>query len=93
MKIKIRKIVEETKKEFDENTKKYFKYTERYENGYVEELEVDPLDITAFSTIKSVRLIGVKKNLYPLTLKSWKQTKKELSKLGILSQLDYSRTN
>lgn len=93
MKIKIRKIVEETKKEFDENTKKYFKYTERYENGYVEELEVDPLDITAFSTIKSVRLIGVGKNLYPLTLKSWKQTKKELSKLGILSQLDYSRTN
>lgn len=93
MKIKVRKIVEEVKTEYDENTKKYFKYTERYENGYVEELEVDPLDITAFSTIKSVRLIGVGKNLYPLTLKSWKQTKKELSKLGILSQLDYSRAN
>lgn len=91
MKIKIRKIVEETKKAFDENTNKYFKYTERYENGFVEETDIDPMDISAFSMMKSVRLIGIGKNLYPLTLRSWKETKKELSRLGILTQLNYSK--
>jgi hypothetical protein len=93
MKIKVRKIVEEVKTEYDENTKKYFKYKVQYENGYVEELEINPMDVTAFSTNKHVRLIGVDKKLYPLTLKSWKQAKKELSNLGILSQLNYSRAN
>lgn len=91
MKIKIRKIVEETKKAFDENTNKYFKYTEKYENGFVEEIDIDPMDISAFSMMKSVRLIGIGKNLYPLTLRSWKETKKELSRLGILAQLNYSK--
>lgn len=93
MKIKVRKIVEEVKTEYDENTKKYFKYKVQYENGYVEELEINPMDVTAFSTNKTIRLIGVDKNLYSLTLKSWKETKKELSKLGILQKLDLSKAS
>lgn len=73
--------------------KKYFKYKVQYENGYVEELEINPIDVTAFSTNKTIRLIGVDKNLYLLTLKSWKETKKELSKLGILQKLDLSKAS
>ena len=93
MTIKVRKVIEETKTAFDEHTKKYFKYKVQYENGYVEELEINPIDVTAFSTNKTIRLIGVDKNLYSLTLKSWKETKKELSKLGILQKLDLSKAS
>jgi hypothetical protein len=93
MKIQVRKIVEETRKAFDENTQKYYKYKIAYENGYVEELEIEPKDVSAFSMDKSLRLIGIGKNLYPLTLKSWKNAKKELTKFGVLQQLDYSKGN
>ncbi len=93
MKIKVRKIVEETKTAFDENTKKHFKYKVQYENGYVDEMDINPIDITAFSMDKKIRLIGVDKNLYPLTLKSWKEAKKELTKLGVIQRLDLSKAS
>lgn len=86
MKIQVRKIVEKTLQYKDEDGKVY-KSKHRYENGYVEEMEINPMDISAFSTMKSVRLIGVDKNLYYLTLKSWREVKKELAKNGILQRL------
>lgn len=91
MKIKVRKVVEKVEKYQDEETGKIYTDKYNYENGFVEELEINPKDISAFSLNKSTRLIGVGKNLYPLTLKSWKETKKELEKTGILSQLDFSK--
>lgn len=91
MKAQVRKIVEKTEYWVDEFTHEKHKYTNRYENGYVEEIEFNPQDVSAFSTNKSIRLIGVGKNLYPLTLKSWKQVKKELAKTDILQRLDYSK--
>lgn len=90
MKIKVRKIAEKTLQYTDEDGKVYTeKY--QYENGYVEELEVDPKDVSAFSLMKSVRMIGIDKNLYLLTLKSWKETKKELTKYGVLQRLNFSK--
>ena len=86
MKIQVRKIVEKTLQYKDEDGKVY-KLKHKYENGYVEEIEINPMDISAFSTMKSVRLIGIDKNLYYLTLKSWKEVKKELAKNGILQRL------
>ena len=62
-------------------------------NLEISNLEINPIDVTAFSTNKTIRLIGVDKNLYLLTLKSWKETKKELSKLGILQKLDLSKAS
>ena len=56
-------------------------------------MEISPKDISAFSTMKSVRLIGIGKNLYPLTLKSWKQVKKELAKTDILQKLNCSKAS
>lgn len=56
-------------------------------------MEINPKDISAFSTMKSIRLIGIGKNLYPLTLKSWKQAKKELAKTDILQKLNYSKAS
>ena len=52
-----------------------------YENGFVEEMEIGLNDISAFTGNKSTRLIGIGKNLYPLTMKSWKEVKRTLSKL------------
>ena len=92
MKIKVRKIVEKTLQYKDEDGKVY-KLKHKYENGYVEEMEISPKDISAFSTMKSVRLIGIGKNLYPLTLKSWKQVKKELAKIDILQKLNCSKAS
>lgn len=86
MKIQVRKIAEKTLQYEDEDGKVY-KLKHKYENGYVEEIEINPMDISAFSTMKSVRLIGIDKNLYYLTLKSWKKVKKELAKNGILQRL------
>lgn len=95
MKIQIRKIINEETKEFDEHTNRYYKIHNSYENGYVEEIEInDPAkEISAFSFDKSLRLIGIGKNLYSMTLKSWKETKKELSKLSILQKFDLSKQN
>lgn len=90
MKIKVRKIVEKTL-QYKNKDREFYKEKIPYENGYIEELEINPRDVTAFSTIKSVRVIGVDKNLYLLTLKSWKETKKELAKYGILQRLNFSK--
>lgn len=90
MKIQVRKIAEKTI-EWKDNLGKIHKEKVQYENGYVEELEVDPKDISAFSTMKSVRMIGIDKNLYLLTLKSWKETKKELAKYGVIQRLNFSK--
>lgn len=86
MKIQVRKIAEKTV-EWKDNLGKIHKEKVQYENGYVEEIEINPMDISVFSTMKSVRLIGIDKNLYYLTLKSWKEVKKELAKNGILQRL------
>lgn len=46
-----------------------------------EQIEIDPNnDITAFSFIKDVRCIGIQKNLYRLSMKSYKELKKYLQK-------------
>ena len=92
MKIQVRKIAEKTV-EWKDNLGKIHKEKVQYENGYVEEMEINPKDISAFSTMKSVRLIGVDKKLYPLTLKSWKQVKKELAKTDILQKLNCSKAS
>lgn len=92
MKIQVRKIAEKTV-EWKDNLGKTHKEKVQYENGYAEEMEINPKDISAFSTMKSVRLIGIGKNLYPLTLKSWKQAKKELAKTDILQKLNYSKAS
>ena len=57
MKIKVRKIVEEERKEINPITKKPYKYTVQYENGFVEELDIDFRDITALSFDKSLRFV------------------------------------
>ena len=88
----VRKIAEKTIK-WKDNLGKIHKEKVQYENGYVEEMEISPKDISAFSTMKSVRLIGIGKNLYPLTLKSWKQVKKELAKTDILQKLNCSKAS
>lgn len=93
MKIQTRKIVEEVKYWYDEITGEKHKYIDRFENGYVEEKEIDPKDISTFSMNKSLRIIGVGKKLYPLTLKSWKQCKIELSNMGILQKFNYSKAS
>lgn len=94
MKIKTRKVVQETKYWIDEITGEKHKYIEKYENGFVNEMEIDPKDVTMFSDNKSLRLIGIyKKGMFPMTLESWKETKKELSKMGILQKFNYSRAN
>lgn len=87
MKIKVRKQIENVETWKDPYTEKTFKNTTVSENGFVEEMEIDPKEISAFSSNKSVRLIGIGKKLYPMTLKSWKETKKELSKTDILRRL------
>ena len=46
-----------------------------------DELEIDSLnEINAFSFKKEIRLIGIGKNLYRLSLKSYKELKKYLQK-------------
>ena len=50
----------------------------------MESAEVELVDINTLSTNKKMRLIGIGKNLYRLTLKSYKQVKKELNKRGLM---------
>lgn len=93
MKVQTRKILTKEYKEFDEDDKKWIVITEPYENGYVEEIEINnpEKDITAFSLEKSVRIIGIGKKLYPLTYKSWQLIKKELNKLGLLQRFQLTK--
>ena len=90
MNIKFRKIVEQKLQYKDEDGKVY-KSKKCFENGFVEEKEINPSEITSFSLDKNMRMIGVNKDRYMLTLKSWKETKNELQKLGILQKFDLSQ--
>ena len=47
-------------------------------------------DITAFSADKGVRLVALNKQMYKLTLASYKALKKELTKRGIIWKFDNS---
>lgn len=87
MKIKVRKQIEQVETWKNSYTGKQEKNSTIVENGFVEEMEINPMEISAFSLNKSLGLIGIEKNLYPMTLKSWKETKKELSKTDILRRL------
>ena len=52
--------------------------------GY-DETDIQLLDINTFSQDKKTRLVGLGKNkIYKLTLKSWKELKKELNKSGLI---------
>lgn len=93
MKIKTRKIEEVLEKFVDEDDGKVYTFKRTYENGFVEENEIQLNDISAFSNNKSIRLIGIGKNLYLLTLKSWKEVKKELVKSGLMQRFDLSKAN
>lgn len=93
MKIKVRKQIKNTETWRDLYTGKIFKNITVSENGFIEEMEIDPKEISAFSSNKSVRLIGIGKKLYPMTLKSWKETKKELSKTEILRRFNLEKIN
>ena len=87
MKIKVRKQIEQIETWENPYTGKQEKNSTIVENGFVEEMEINPMEISAFSLDKSLRLIGIGRKLYPMTLKSWKDTKKELSKTDILRRL------
>ena len=87
MKIKVRKQIENVETWKDPYTGKTFKNTTVSENGFVEEMEIDPKEISALSSEKSVRLIGIGRKLYPLTLKSWKEIKKTISKNRYLRKI------
>lgn len=93
MKIKVRKQIENVETWKDPYTGKTFKNTTVSENGFVEEMEINPVEITSFSSEKSIRLIGIDKKLYPLTLKSWKEIKKELFKTDFLRRFNLEKTN
>lgn len=93
MKIKVRKQIENVETCKDPYTGKTFKNTTVSENGFVEEMEINPVEITSFSSEKSIRLIGIGKKLYPLTLKSWKEIKKELFKTDFLRRFNLEKTN
>ena len=93
MKIKVRKQIENVETWKNPYTGKTFKNTTVSENGFVEEMEINPVEITSFSSEKSIRLIGIDKKLYPLTLKSWKEIKKELFKTDFLRRFNLEKTN
>ena len=94
MKIQTRKIAERTLEYTDNITGKKEKIKESYENGFVEELEISLQDVTAFNLNKKIRMIGiVKQGTFLLTLKSWKELKKELTKAGLMNRFDLSKAN
>lgn len=49
-----------------------------------EEIEIELIDINVLSTDKTMRFIGLGKNLYRMTLKSYKELKRELNKRGLM---------
>lgn len=57
------------------------------------EIECDINDITALSDEKIYRNIGIGKNLYRCTLKSYKAVKKEFAKKGILYRFNNGKRN
>lgn len=94
MKIQTRKIAERTLEYTNNITGKKEKIKESYENGFVKELEISLQDITAFSLNKKIRMIGIaKQGTFLLTLKSWKELKKELTKAGLMNRFDLSKAN
>lgn len=90
MNIKFRKIVEQNLQYKDEDGKVY-KTKKQFENGFVEEKEINPAEVTSFSLDKNMRMIGVNKDRYILTLKSWKEVKNELQNLGLLQKFNLSQ--
>lgn len=58
--------------------------------GY-EEMEIALEDVNVLSQDKKFRLIGIGKNLYKMTLKSYKKIKKEFIKRGTIYQFDRSK--
>lgn len=91
MKIQTRKIAEKVEYLKDEVTGKEYKYVTNYENGYVEEQEIELNDISTFSKEKNTRIIGIGKNLYLLTLKSWKEVKNTLEKSGLMYKFNFEK--
>lgn len=76
----------------DITKKKYFvkKFLRANRNG-IAQIECDINDISTFSLDGKNRLIGIGKNLYRLTLKSYKEVKKELNRKGIIYKFDSSK--
>lgn len=93
MKIQVRKVLEKIEEWENPATHKVEKIKIPYENGFVEEMEINLSDISAFTGNKSTRLIGIGKNLYPLTMKSWKEVKKTLSKSEVGRRFNLEKQN
>lgn len=91
MKIQIIDIKTKKEKVIDAQTKRYYNQYTKVPTGVVKEMEINPEDINVFSMNKNTRLIGIDKKTYRLTLKSYKETKKELERLGILKNFDLSQ--
>lgn len=55
-------------------------------------IEIEISDIKSLSIKdKKLRMIGLGKDMYQITLKSFKALKKELNKRGMIYQFDYSQ--
>ena len=59
--------------------------------NYPEEIELDLGSVTAFSTDKELRLVGIDKSMCRLSLASYKALKKEKTKRGLLNRFDASK--
>lgn len=59
--------------------------------NHPEEIELDLGDVTAFSTDKELRLVGIDKSMCRLSLASYKALKKEMSRRGLLNRFDASK--
>lgn len=59
--------------------------------NHPEEIELELGNITAFSTDKELRFVGIDKSMYRLSLASYKTLKKEMSKRGLLNRFDLSK--
>lgn len=60
-------------------------------SNHPEEIELELGNITAFSTDKELRFVGIDKSMYRLSLDSYKILKKEMSKRGLLNRFDLSK--
>jgi hypothetical protein len=56
-----------------------------------EETEIELADVQVLSLDKRMRLVGLGKNLYRMTLKSYKELKQEFNKRGMLYRFDSSK--
>lgn len=59
--------------------------------NHPEEIELELGNITAFSTDKELRFVGIDKSMYRLSLDSYKALKKEMSRRGLLNRFDLSK--